>query len=95
MRPSALPGRRLATAVAGLRKASELFKHSSRNNDSYNTPYVCGVFHESFVHSRYKRLKSNRGLRASRSRRCPIMAPATMAGPTKGKEACLGTLCEV
>ena len=28
MRPSALPGRRLATAVAGLRKASELFKHS-------------------------------------------------------------------
>ena len=47
-----------------------------------------------FVHSRYKRLKSNRGLRASRSRRCEIMAPATMAGPTKGKEGCLGTVGE-
>ena len=42
----------------------------------------------------YKRLKSNRGLRASRSRRSPNMAPATMAGPTMGKEACLGTVGE-
>ena len=50
------------------------------------------VFHESLLHSRYIWLKSNRGLRASRSRRCPIMAPATMAGPTKGKEGCLGTV---
>ena len=55
--------------------------------------YSCtGVLHESYLHSRYKKLKSNRGLRASRSRRCPIMAPATMAGPTMGKEACLGTV---
>ena len=49
---------------------------------------------ESFAHSRYKKLKSNRDLRASRSRRCPIMAPATMARPTMGKEACLGTVGE-
>ena len=53
-----------------------------------------GVFHESLLHSRYIWLKSNRGLRASRSRRCEIMAPATMAGPTKGKEGCLGTVGE-
>ena len=38
--------------------------------------------------------KQSCGLRASRSRRCAIMAPATMAGPTKGKEACLGTVGE-
>ena len=35
--PSALAGRRLAAATAGLRKASELFKHSC-TNDSCNTP---------------------------------------------------------
>ena len=57
-------------------------------------PTFVGVLHESLAHSPYKRLKSNRGLRASRSRRCPIMAPATMAGPTKGKEGCLGTVGE-
>ena len=52
------------------------------------------MLHESNVHLRYIWLKSNRGLRASRSRRCEIMAPATMAGPTKDKEGCLGTVGE-
>ena len=59
-----------------------------------STDTVLGVLHESNAHLRYIWLKSNRGLRASRSRRCEIMAPATMAGPTKGKEGCLGTVGE-
>ena len=53
-----------------------------------------GVLHESLGHSRYKKLKSNRGLRASHSRRCLDVAPATMASPTKDKEACRGTVGE-
>ena len=47
------------------------------------------------IDSRYIWLKSNRGHRASRARGSECVAPATMADPTKGKEACLGTLCEV
>ena len=46
MRPSALAGRRLATAVAGLRKASELFKHSCANDSdttSRRGPALGGV----------------------------------------------------
>ena len=56
---------------------------------------INGSLHESSVHSRYIWLKSNRGRRASRARRTQNVAPATMADPTNGKEACLGTLCEV
>ena len=43
----------------------------------------------------YKKLKSNRGRRALAARGSECVAPATMADPTNGKEACLGTLCEV
>ena len=32
--------------------------------------------------------------RATRARRTKNVGPATMADPTNGKEACLGTLCE-
>ena len=86
-----------AATLAHIERAVLLIKtrNDLEKKDPVPDPHTAsGVFHESFAHSRYKRLKSNRGLRASRSRRCPIMAPATMAGPTKGKEGCLGTVGE-
>ena len=89
----------LLVAGGGLVLVLLIFVHTSpdHSHPSVLRPTSCNVtgsLHESSGHSRYKKLKSNRGLRASRSRRCPIMAPATMAGPTMGKEACLGTVGE-